>query len=103
MRGDVSALIVALIIVCLLGLVLRWTFKPSRPRTGLPVDAAQSRDLGMLDVVAAGRSRAEALALRTALEKAGIRSSLSHRRDGQLDVLVFHADLDRARSVVDAG
>jgi hypothetical protein len=101
-RGDVPAFLVVLVVVCLLGFVLRWTFKPSRPRTGVPVDAAESQDLGMLDVIAAGRSRAEALSVRATLDRAGIRSSLSHRRDGQLDVLVFHADADRARTVLEA-
>jgi len=101
--NDVSALVVALVVVCLLGLVLRWTFKPSRPRIGRTIDAAESTDLGMLDVVAAGRSRADALTVRAALDEAGIRSSLSHRHDGRLDVLVFHADAERARMVLGAG
>ena len=31
------------------------------------------------------------------LGEAGIRSSMSKRRDGMLDVLVFHGDADAAR------
>ena len=103
MTNDISALIVAVVVVCLLGLVLRWAFRPSRARTGAPVDAAESTDLGMLDVVAAGRSRSEAITLRAALGEAGIRASLSRRHDGQLDVLVFHADAEHARAVLGPG
>jgi hypothetical protein len=45
-------------------------------------------------------ARAEALALRAVLGDADIRSSMSARRDGQFDVLVFRADEDRARAVL---
>jgi hypothetical protein len=37
---------------------------------------------------------------RAALGDAGIRSSMSRRRDGAMDVLVFHGDVDRARNVL---
>jgi hypothetical protein len=103
MTNDVSALVVALVTVAILALVMRWVFRPSRPRTGLPVDAADSTDLGMLDVVATGCSRREAMLLRATLGEAGIRSSMSHRRDGNLDVLVFRGDADRARELLAAG
>ena len=36
------------------------------------------------------------------LQDAGIRSSSSKRRDGRLDVLVFHADADAARLILDS-
>lgn len=97
--NDVSGLVVALIVVCGLGLILRWTFKPSRPRTGLIPDS-EFADLGLLDVVAAGQSRMEALQMRATLGDAGIRSSMSRRHNGNVDVLVFHADLDRARELL---
>ena len=38
--------------------------------------------------------------IRATLGDAGIRSSMSRRRDGELDVLVFRADLDRARALL---
>ncbi len=100
MTNDVSALVVALVAVALLGLVMRWTFRPSRRRTGRPVDAAESSELGLLDVIAVGRTRHEALSMRATLGEAGIRSSMSGRRDGHLDVLVFRGDAERARSLL---
>ena len=38
---------------------------------------------------------------RATLGEADIRSSMSKRRDGLLDVLVFHGDADRARLLLD--
>jgi hypothetical protein len=103
MTNDISALVIALIAVAILALVMRWVFAPSRPRTGLPVDAADSVDLGLLDVVATGCSRQQAMLLRATLGEAGIRSSMSHRHDGNLDVLVFRGDAERARQLLAAG
>jgi ABC-type tungstate transport system permease subunit len=85
----------------LLLLAMRWTFKPSRPRYGRPVDAADSTDLGMLDVVASDLSRPDAMIVRARLGEAGIRTSLSRRRNGDVDVLVFHDDTARARALLD--
>lgn len=62
-----------------------------------PVDAAESPNLGLLTVVEPALTRQEALSRRATLQDAGIRSSMSKRRDGRLDVLVFHADVDAAR------
>jgi hypothetical protein len=96
--NDPSAALVALGAVLLLILVLRWVFRPSRPRAGSrPVDAAESADLGLLTVVVAAVDRTEAMRLRAVLGDAGVRSSMSKRRDGALDVLVFHGDAQRAR------
>ncbi|WP_375479596.1 hypothetical protein [uncultured Jatrophihabitans sp.] len=98
MGDDPRAGIVAIVVILLLGLVLRWIFKPSRPRSiTRPVDAAQSPDLGLLTVVLTGVSRQEALERRARLGEADIRSSMSRRRDGTMDVLVFHGDADAAR------
>ena len=100
MTGDVSALGTALIVVCVLGFVMRWIFRSGRPRHNPPIDASSSADLGMLDVVAAGRTRQEARAMQAMLGSAGIRSSMSRRSDGNLDVLVFHDDVERARTLL---
>ncbi len=91
--------IVAILAVLVLALVLRWAFKPSRPQRTVqrPVDAASSTQLGLLSVVMTRLSRQEALARRARLQDAGIRSSMSQRRDGLFDVLVFHGDVDAAR------
>jgi len=77
---------------------LRWVFAPSRPRVGhRPLDAAASAELGLLTVVTPGVERQEALRRRAVLQEAGIRSSMSRRRDGRYDVLVFSGDERAAR------
>lgn len=102
MGNDPSALIIAVVVVLLLALILRWVFKPSRPgRAVRPVDASESPSLGLLSVVASGLTRQEALQHRAVLGEAEIRSSMSKRRDGLLDVLVFHGDVDAARFLLD--
>ena len=85
-------------IVLLLGILLRWVFRPSRPRpAGRPPDAAESPNLGLLTVVVSGLGRQDALGRRAVLGDAQIRSSMSRRRDGSYDVLVFSGDANRAR------
>ncbi len=98
MGNNPSAGIIAVVVILLLVLVTRWVFRPSRPR-GItrPVDAADSPNLGLLTVIVSGLTKQEALERRAVLGEAGIRSSMSKRRDGLLDVLVFHGDADAAR------
>ena len=100
MGADLPTLAVTVVALALLAFVMRWTFRPSRPRTGRPVDAAESPDLGTLDVVVADISRDEAMQLRAKLGEAGIRTSMSRRRSGDMDVLVFHDDAEQARQVL---
>jgi hypothetical protein len=45
--------------------------------------------------------RTEAQAVRAKLGEVGIRSSVSRRSDGNADLLVFHADIDRARRALE--
>lgn len=98
MGNDPVPLFGALVVVAILALILHWVFKPSRPRQATrPVDASASPNLGLLTVIATGVGRQEAMTRRAVLGEAGIRSSMSKRRDGLLDVLVFHADADAAR------
>ena len=100
--NDPSALITAVVVVLGLGAVLRWVFRPSRPRTGRrPVDAAESAELGLLTVVDTAADRQDALRRRARLQEAGIRSSMSRRRDGRFDVLVFRGDAEAARLQLD--
>lgn len=99
---DWSGVVIALLVVGVLALVMRWVFRPSRPRTGPIVDASDARELGLLHVVAVGLSRSEALRRQAVLAQAGIRASISRRRDGGTDLLVFTDDLDRARSALGA-
>ena len=102
MGNDPSPGIIAVVVVLLLALMLRWVFRPSRPRIGSrPPDAADSPNLGLLTVIESGLARQDAMARRAVLGEADIRSSMSRRRDGSMDVLVFHADADRARVLLD--
>jgi hypothetical protein len=101
--NSVSDLVLVLVVVLLLGVVMRWVFRPSRRYRGAPmtpVDAAAAGQLGLLVVLGPGLARAKALGMRADLGRAGIRSSMSQLRDGRLDVLVFATDLDRARAVI---
>jgi hypothetical protein len=98
---DISAELTALVALGVLALAMRWVFRSPRRRRALPVDAADSPELGLLTVIASGLSRAEALQRRAVLGDAGIRSSMSRRHDGMMDVLVFHPDADRARILLE--
>ncbi|MDT4933178.1 MAG: hypothetical protein QOK11_1070 [Pseudonocardiales bacterium] len=98
--GDLSAELTALVALGVLAFAMRWVFGPSRRRRGLPPDAASSPELGLLTVIVSGLTRADAMRRRAILGEAGIRSSMSRRRDGTLDVLVFRADADRARATL---
>ena len=94
-----SAEVVALLVVAALAVVMRWVFKPSRPRRGTRVDASDARELGLLSVIATA-DRAGVAAKRLQLSNAGIRASTSMRRDGRFDLLVFTQDLERARELL---
>jgi hypothetical protein len=98
---GISAELTALVALGALTLVMRWVFRAPRRRRPAPVDAAQSAELGLLTVIASGLSRTDALRHRASLGDAGIRSSMSRRTDGTMDVLVFHGDADRARTLLD--
>ena len=101
MTTDVSGLIIAAVAVAFLALVMRWVFKPShRAGPGAGREASTSAELGLLDVVAVDLTREQALTVRARLGDAGMRSSMSMRRDGNLDVLVFHDDAERARDLL---
>lgn len=98
MNGNLGVLGLALLALLAMSLLMRWVFRPSRPRQRvlIPNDAVP----GLLVTVRAGLRRADGLALRAHLGDAGIRSSMSTRRDGLVDVSVFTADAERARAVL---
>ncbi len=100
MGNDGSALVIALITVGALILVTRWVFRPSRPRTGRSPDAADSHELGLLTVLAAGLEPRVAVEHQDRLGRAGVRSSTSRRTDRSVDLLVFAEDLDQARAIL---
>jgi hypothetical protein len=118
--------IAAVVVVCLLVLLLRWILgvgrsrsaasrsrsgaRPAatRPAPARPAPAGSApgspagvpADYGLLRRVALSPGRPEGDTLRAVLTGAGIRSTLSNRPDGQVEVLVFAADVDRARSLL---
>ena len=96
--GDLSVELTALVALGVLALTMRWVFRRPRLTAGTPrVDAADSAELGLLTVVVSAIPRDEAMRRRAVLGDAGIRSSMSRRHDGTMDVLVFHGDVERAR------
>ena len=103
MGDNPTDLLIVLLVVVVLILVMRWVFTPSRKGlrvTARPPDASTSADLGLLDVLVPGVPRGQAMELRARLGDAGIRSSMSGRRDGAMDVLVFRGDVDQARMLL---
>lgn len=108
MYPDLPTILAAFIAAGALLLVMRWVFAPARPRPKRrrgtpPALSPQSGDLGLLVTVAAGLTRTRANTMRGLLGDAAIRSSLSVRRDGSVDVLVFADDAERARAVLPPG
>jgi hypothetical protein len=90
--------LVALIVVGMLALVLRWTYG-SRSTPVPPDVVAGSGDFGLLREVALVETEDTANALRALLSDAGIRSTKAPAPDGRARVLVFATDLDRARQL----
>ena len=98
MNGDLAILAVPLVALIFLTFMTRWIFRSDRTRRRqiVPADAVP----GLLEPVRLGIRRADGLALRAVLGDAGIRSSMSTRRDGLVDVSVFTADAARARALL---
>lgn len=88
--------LIALAAVGVLLLALRLVWGGRRRYRSVPVDAAASRELGLLRVLVANVSRADGLRIQSLLRDVDVRASLSKRRDGGLDVLVFTEDVERA-------
>lgn len=94
---DAFGPVIALVVVGLLAVALRWTFGSRR---GGRMPRTRSGDTGLLRPVSVVATRAEANAARAVLSDAGIRSTVDARADGRVAVLVFAEDVDRARTVV---
>ncbi|MGY1808049.1 hypothetical protein ACI8AF_11825 [Blastococcus sp. SYSU D00669] len=87
--------VIAIAVVVLLGLFLRWASTGSgsaRPRPS-------ATDDGLLTKVATLSRRESALALRAVLSDAGIRSTIRFPEAHRAVVLVFPEDADRARAL----
>jgi hypothetical protein len=95
MGFDLSVLITAFAAAAVLAAMMRWAFRPSRPRTGRP-DHGPDADLGLLVPVLSSASRTAAIRAKNVLSEQGIRCSLSRLQFDQYDVLVFRPDQERA-------
>jgi hypothetical protein len=99
MGFDISMLAWAALVIAFLMVVMRWVFKPSRPRTGRPASGPEA-DLGLLSPVLSGGPRTEALQVKNLLSRQGIRCSVSRLDRDRYDVLVFNRDIERARQIL---
>ena len=104
--GDMHPVVgpaIALVVVALLSLALRWTFStthrataPSRAvRLGAVLD-----DYGVLVPVATAATRDQAVQVRDVLAAGGVRGTVGRSTADGVPVLVFPADVDRARQLV---
>ncbi len=101
LHGAFGPTVAAVVVVCLLGVLLRWIFGTGRSRGQWAAGrSAGSRGYGLLRAVAAVDSRPDAHALQALLSDAGIRSTVTGRPDGRIDVLVFREDVQRARQLI---
>lgn len=89
--------VIALVVVGLLAILLRWTFRPRRTSWAGP---ARTGDTGLLRPVAVVDTKADANALRALLSDANVRSTIDAGPDGRIRLLVFAEDAERARAVV---
>lgn len=99
----VAGPVVAIVLLCLFGVLARWVFGSGRARGATLPTASGPVDHGLLRAIAELPDRAAGSALRAVLSDAGIRSTLGVRRDGSVQVLVFPTDEDRARRLVPPG
>ena len=103
MSSDLPTILVVLLAAAGIMFTMRWVFAPSRPRPKRDAHPGPSGDYGLLEPLAVALPRSAANALRATLGDAGIRSSLSARRDGRTDVMVFRADVERAKLLLPPG
>jgi hypothetical protein len=86
--------------VALLGLVLKVFFGNGRDAIPLAWPSGGPDDFGLLTPAASVDDPATAEDFRHRLAEAGIRATTTRAQDGRYHVLVFPAELDRARDVV---
>jgi hypothetical protein len=85
--------VIAVLAMLLVALICRWVFTPSHTHVRRP---AGPPDYGLLVPVAQAPSEADAVMLRDHLVAEGVRASVNERHE----VLVFRADLARAKALV---
>lgn len=91
--------VVALAVVGLLALLLRWAFGPAASLVAPPPRPGPPDAYGLLVPVAQPTDDANGAALRALLARAGVRAALVPTRDG-LRLMVFPDDVSRARRLL---
>ena len=89
----------ALVVVAVLALLLRWTFSHGRSLVERRPHQGPSSDYGLLEVVSAPPTFVEAEVQRRTLVDAGIRATLAPTTDGPR-VMVFPDEAGLARQVL---
>jgi hypothetical protein len=97
--GYVAEPLVALFVVGLLVLLLRWTFRRGHSLVAAPPRTGGERDYGLLEPVASPATFVEAELIRMRLEEHGVRATLAPTTDGPR-VLVFTEEARAARAVL---
>jgi hypothetical protein len=91
--------LVALLVVGLLVLLLRWTFRRGSSLVAAPPRRGGERDYGLLVPIASPPTFVEAELIRAALVEHGVRATLAPTTDGPR-VLVFAEEARAARAVL---
>lgn len=82
-------------------LICRWVFAPPPSARATARPDASRRDYGLLEPVATVRTAEDAQLLREVLQSAGMRGTVADGPSpGELVVLVFSGDAERARALV---
>ena len=89
----------ALFVVGLLVLLLRWTFRRGHSLVAAPPRRGGERDYGLLEPVAEPATFVEAELIRVMLQEHGVRATLAPTTDGPR-VLVFAEEARAARVVL---
>ena len=89
--------LIAFLMIGLLGFILRWTLSRDQGAPAWP--PSDPEDFGLLTPVATADTADEAARVRAMLADAGIKATTAAGTDGRHRVLVFSAELDRARRV----
>jgi hypothetical protein len=93
-----SNLVVALAVVGVLALVLRWAYPRDRPP---PAAFHSGEDYGLLTEIVSQATTPDGRRFLARLREAGVRATMTADRNGGVRILVFPDDAERARRVVE--
>ncbi len=93
--------LVALVLVGVFALILRWAFRRGSSVVAAPPRAGSADEYGLLVAVASPPTYIDGEVLRRRLEDSGVRATLATTTDGPR-IMVWPADEARARAVLSA-